>query len=816
MRQSFIRPAGSALLITASAFALITASPALAQQQPQADNVDDIVVTGTRVVGRSRLDSVAPVDVVTAETLQQRGSTELATQLAASVPALNFPRPSATDGTDSIRPATLRGQGPDQTLVLVNGVRRHATALVNTNGSVGRGSAAVDLNAIPSTAVERIEVLRDGAAAQYGSDAIAGVLNLRLRQASSGGGASVTYGGYLTDFTGFYGGGKDISDGEALTVAGWQGFGLGSDGFLTASVEYRDRARTNRSDIDPRFSPAEVRGGQGDPESEDLAIYLNAGKPLGAGWEAYGWVGYQTRDASAAAFYRTPTDNAQNPAYASGRVYPNGYLPYVLTDTTDWTATAGVKGQAGGFDIDVNLGYGKNEIDFSADNTLNPSLGPTSPTKFYAGSLAYDQLVFGIDASRGYDVGLYGPLNVAFGLEARRESYQIGAGEPGSYQRGTFLNIGGTDLTWGSRGFTGFTPANEVDKDRNNVGVYVDLEGELFENFTASAAVRYEDYSDFGDNVSGKIAARYDFTPSFAIRGAVSTGFRAPSLQQQYFTQTAILYIDNVPYETGTFPSVSPVGVALGGTPLEAETSTNYSLGLVYRKGAFELTADAYRIDIEDRIILSETLTGSATAAAGTNARAIFDLLQPYGATAARFFINGVDTETTGLDVVARYRVLSDVGSLDFTLAANVNDFDVTKTPQTRSGILPTPVSLFARQATLRFEEGTPPWKTVFQTDWTRGKLGGTFRATGYGDVLAPGATEATDLQLGVGLVVDVEARYALNDRLTFAVGADNVLDEYPREILRANNTSGAFPFSNFSPYGFNGRFVYGRIALKW
>jgi len=811
-----MRRSTSALLITASAFALIAATPALAQDQTQADSVDDIVVTGTRVQNRSRLDSVAPVDVVTAETLQQRGSTELATQLAATVPALNFPRPSATDGTDSIRPATLRGQGPDQTLVLVNGVRRHATALVNTNGSVGRGSAAVDLNAIPSTAIERIEVLRDGAAAQYGSDAIAGVLNLRLRKAASGGGASVTYGGYRTDFTGFYGGGKDLKDGEALTVAGWQGFGLGSDGFLTASVEYRDRARTNRSDIDPRFSPAEVRGAQGDPESKDLAIYLNAGKPLGAGWEAYGWVGYQTRDASAAAFYRTPTDNAQNPAYTSGRVYPNGYLPYILTDTTDWTATGGLKGQAGGFDIDINLGYGKNKIDFSVENTLNPSLGPTSPTKFYAGSLAYDQLVFGIDASRAYDVGFYAPLNVAFGLEARRESYQIGAGEPGSYQRGTFLNIGGTDLNWGSRGFTGFTPANEVDKDRNNVGVYVDLEGELVENFTASAALRYENYSDFGDNLSGKLAARYDFTPSFAVRGAVSTGFRAPSLQQQYFTQTAILYINNVPYETGTFPSVSPVGVALGGTPLEAETSTNYSLGLVYRKGAFELTADAYRIDIKDRIILSETLTGSATAAAGTNARAIFDLLQPYGATAARFFINGVNTETTGLDVVARYRVLSDVGSLDFTLAANVNDFDVTKTPETRSGILPTPVSLFARQATLRFEEGTPPWKTVFQTDFTRDKLGGTFRVTGYGDVLAPGATEATDLKLGVGVVVDVEARYQLSDRLTFAVGADNVLDEYPRQSLRANNTSGAFPFSNFSPYGFNGRFVYGRIALKW
>jgi len=817
MRRPTLQTSASALLITASAFALITATPALAQQQPQADNVDDIVVTGTRVAGRSRLDSVAPVDVVTAEALQQRGSTELATQLAASVPALNFPRPSATDGTDSIRPATLRGQGPDQTLVLVNGVRRHATALVNTNGSVGRGSAAVDLNAIPSTAIERIEVLRDGAAAQYGSDAIAGVLNLRLRQASSGGGASVTYGGYLTDFTGFYGGGKDISDGEALTIAGWQGFGLGSDGFLTASVEYRDRARTNRSDIDPRFTPAEVRGGQGDPESQDLAIYLNAGKPLGAGWEAYGWVGYQTRDASAAAFYRTPTDNAQNPDYGAGRKYPNGYLPYILTDTTDWTAAGGLRGEAGGWAIDVNLGYGSNKIEFGAENTMNPTYGINGQTSFDAGSLEYSQLVFGADASRQFDLGWAGPLNVAFGLEARRETYKIGAGEEASYARGPVLTAGGTTLNWGSRGFTGFTPSNEVDEDRSNVGVYLDLEGEVVKNLTLSGALRYENYSDFGDNVSGKIAGRYDFNPHFAIRGAVSTGFRAPSLQQQYYTQTAVLYINNVPYETGTYPSISDVGAALGGTALEAETSVNYSLGFVVRNGPFELTADAYRIDIDDRIILSETLTGSNTAAPGSNAKTIFDLLAPYGATAARFFINGVDTETTGLDVVARYRAETSVGHrLDFTLAGNVNDFKVTKTPMTQTGILPTPTSLFGRQAVTRFEEGTPPWKVVFQTDWEAQRLGGTFRLTGYGDVLAAGASEATDLQLGDALVADVEARYRFNDRVTVSIGADNILDQYPRQSLRENNTTGAFPFSNFSPYGFNGRFVYGRLAVKW
>ena len=806
----------SALFLASSGAALLIAGAATAQDVPSEPTaVDDIVVTGTRVANRSRLDTVAPVDVVTAETLEQRGTTELAAQLAASVPALNFPRPSATDGTDSIRPATLRGQGPDQTLVLVNGVRRHQTALVNLNGSVGRGSSAVDLNAIPSSAVERIEVLRDGAAAQYGSDAIAGVLNLRLREAREGGGATFTYGQYVTDYTGFYGRKDDIRDGDTLTVSGWQGFALGDEGFLTASVEYRDRDRTNRSDINPTLG--RITGGQGDAQAEDLSVYLNAGVPLAGDWEAYGWAGYQKRDASAAAFYRTPTDATQNPDYGSGRKYPDGYLPFILTDTTDWTAAGGVRGSLGEWGIDINLGYGSNKIEFGAENTMNPTYGIDGPTKFDAGSLQYDQLVFGVDASREYDLGWAGPLNVAVGLEARQENYKIGAGEAASYARGPVLTAGGATLAFGSRGFTGFTPSNEVDEDRNNVGVYLDLEGEVVDGLTLSGAVRYENYSDFGDNVSGKFAARYDFNPHFAVRGAVSTGFRAPSLQQQYYTQTSILYIDNVPYETGTYPSISEVGLALGGTPLDAEESVNYSLGFVARNGPFEFTADAYRIDIKDRIILSETLTGSATAAVGTNARTIFDLLAPYGASAARFFINGVDTETTGLDVVARYRAETAAGHrLDFTLAGNVNDFKVTKTPVTESGVLPTPTSLFGRQAVARFEEGTPPWKVVFQTDWEAERLGGTVRLTGYGDVLAAGASEATDLQLGDALVADFEARYRFTDNVTLAVGADNILDQYPRQSLRANNTTGAFPFSNFSPYGFNGRFVYGRLALKW
>jgi len=797
-----------AYLLAAASAASLASVDAVAQTP--GGEVEELVVTGTRTEGRSRLETLAPVDVVTAQSLQQRGTTELATALATSVPSITFPRPSNTDGTDAIRPATLRGQGPDQTLVLVNGARRHATALVNTNGSVGRGSAAVDLNAIPSTAIDRIEVLRDGASAQYGSDAIAGVINMRLREASSGGGLSVTYGAYVTSFDGYYGRKDDITDGRTTTVSGWQGLSLFGDGFLTLSAEYRSRGATNRSDIDVRVTPNRVTSRFGDAEVDDLSIYLNAGKPLNDVWELYGWYGYQHRDASSAATYRLPTDTQQNIL----SVYPNGYLPYLTTDTEDNSAGLGIRGEVAGFKTDINVVYGKNDIDFGVQNTINPSYGASSPTSFQAGGLTYDQIVFGADFSRAFDVGLAGPLNVAFGLEARKETYKINQGEEASYARGPI-----TGVAFGSRGFTGFTPSNEVDVDRDNVGVYLDLEGEVIENLTLSAAVRYEDYSDFGDTTTGKFAARYDFTPEFAVRGAISTGFRAPALQQQYFTSTSILYIDNVPYETGTYPATSPVARALGAEPLKAETSDNYALGFVFRRGAFELTVDGYKIDVKDRIVLSETLTGSPTAAPGTNARTIYDLLSPLGASAARFFINGVDTETVGVDVVARYRIVDDqAGTFDLTAAGNYNDVDVTKTPVTKESILPTPTSLFARQATLRFEDGTPKHKLTLQGDWNKEAWGATVRTTFYGDVLSPGtaADGSSDNNTGARGLVDIEGRYTFPIGVTLSLGADNLFDVYPRQIIPSQNTTSAAPFSSFSPFGFNGRFVYGRLAYQW
>lgn len=799
-------------LLTAASLAALAGQAQAQDAAASETQVEEVIITGTRTVGRTRLDSVAPVDVVTSQALQERGSTEVATALSSTVPSINFPRPSLTDGTDSIRPATLRGQGPDQTLVLVNGARRHTTALVNLNGSVGRGSSGVDLNTIPSSAIDRIEVLRDGAAAQYGSDAIAGVVNLRLREADTGGGLTVTLGKYFTTLdTPRAGEERDIDDGATVTVGGWQGFKLGSDGFLTLSAEYRDRDPTNRSDFDPRVTPNRVTARFGDPEVTDYAIYANAGKPLNESWEAYGWAGYQKREGEAAAFYRLPTSTTQNVA----SIYPNGFLPLITTDVEDLTLAGGLRGQTADTRLDINLVYGRNEVEYGVRNTLNASLGAASPTSFDAGGLVYDQLVLSLDAATEIELShLAGPLNLAYGLEARRETFEINAGEPDSYRSGPFNPPG----LPGAQAFPGLQPANEVDVDRSAIGAYLDLEGKITEQLTLSGAVRAEHYSDFGSNVSGKVAARYDFNDNFAIRGAASSGFRAPSLQQQYFTATSTVFIDGVPYETGTFPSTSAIGEILGGQPLEAETSENYSLGFVFRRGPFELTVDAYQINVDNRIVLSENLTGSATAAPGTTGRIIFDLLSPYGVSAARFFINGVDTETQGVDIVARYRLdTENLGRFDFTAAGNYNDLKVTATPTTAPvSALPVPPALFSRQNVKRFEEGSPDTKWVLQGDWKRGPLGATLRTTYYGDVLSAGTTAAADAYTGDHWLLDLEARYETPFGVKIAVGADNLLDEYPDALPIALNTTGAAPYSSFSPFGFNGRFVYTRLSYSW
>jgi iron complex outermembrane receptor protein len=834
--------------------AAATSALACAAQAQEAANepLEQVVVTGTRVANRSALDTAVPVDVVSSEQLQNVGIAEINQSLAVALPSFNFPRPGLADGTDTIRPAALRGLAPDQTLVLVNGKRRHPASLVNVNGTVGRGSAAVDLNTIPAGMVQSIEVLRDGASAQYGSDAIAGVLNLRLREAHEGGDATVSYGwrdsSYDTPTAAaddrFAGAvltptwsappklSRDVSDGETLVASIWKGLALGETGFVTIAAEYKDQEHTERGGYDMRrqypllpgnqFDPREATFNRfnswyGEPELDQKTVFVNAGYDFASGAHMYGWASWQDRDAKAPGFYRLADDPSNRNVI---EIYPNGFLPFIAPEVTDYSAAYGVRWKLGDWDMDSSLVYGKNKMEFTIENTLNRSYGPASQTVFDAGGFDYDQLVLNVSGVRPVEVSAFSsPLNIAVGVEARREEYSIFAGEPTSYDNGN-VQFNGQPTASGAQVFAGFRPANAGSEDRTAVGAYVDLEANVTEKFLASVAVRGEHYSDFGENVSGKLAGRYDFTDSFALRASVQNGFRAPSLQQQFFQTTSTNFIGGIPFDVTTFPATDPIALALGSQELDAEESLNYSVGAVIRLNQVDITIDAYRIDIDDRIVLSENLTSAA----------VRNFLTSQGfinVGGGRFFINGVDTETQGVDVVVNWPFETGVGRFDLTFTANWNETDVTAVPSTPelAALSPPPV-LFDRFNILTFEEGTPSDKFGAQVNWGLDRFGATLRAVRYGEVLSPdsAATFATvaagtvpnDITLGAKTLVDLEGRFDITDHIRIALGAENLLDEYPDPNTPNANPTGTTSFSNYSPFGRSGRFVYGRLSYKF
>jgi iron complex outermembrane recepter protein len=815
---------------------------ALAQNAPapQVIEIEQIVVTGTRVPDRSATETAVPVDVVSGEAIANVGVTEINQALSVMLPSFNFPRPGLADGTDTIRPATLRGLSPDQTLVLMNSKRRHASSLVNVNGTIGRGAAAVDLNTIPAAIVQSIEVLRDGASAQYGSDAIAGVINVRLKQDREGGDVMLAYGARDFDY--------DIpvspppagatwpapstignsgTDGEALTVSGWKGLGFGDTGFLTLAAEYKDQEHTERGGYDFRqqyplvggaFDPREAtfdrfNAWYGEPELEQLTVFANGGGELDGGVYLYGWASYQDRESRSAGFFRRALDDRN-----VIQIYPDGFLPIIAPDVTDLSAAAGATWDAGDWALDTSLTFGSNEMRFGVENTLNRSMGAASPTTFDAGGFKYDQIDVDFSAVKAFDVGLASPLNVATGLEARQETYQIFAGEPASYLNGGVLLQNGQPTASGSQVFPGFRPANATDADRTAIGAYVDLEANLTEKFLGSVAVRAEDYSDFGSNVSGKVAARYDFTDSFALRGSAQTGFRAPSLQQQYFATTSTNFIAGIPYEITSFPVSDPVARALGAQDLDAEEAVNFSLGAVMSFSAVTLTIDAYQIDIDDRIVLSENLTQD-------NVRQYLESQGFIGIGGGRFFINGVDTETSGVDVVFTWDHDTErVGDFHTLIVANRNNTDVTRVPETAPlAALNPPPPLFARVNVLTFEEGNPDSKIAASLSWEHGVFGATFRATRYGEALDPdprltgtaaSPIGAQDSVIGAQTIVDLEGRFEPTERLRVAIGAENLLDEFPDAFPVERNSTGNTPFSNYSPFGRSGRYLYGRVSF--
>ncbi|MEZ0469316.1 TonB-dependent receptor plug domain-containing protein [Luteimonas salinilitoris] len=796
----------------ALALALALASPAALAQSPTADEpaprdrattLDTLIVTGTRVADRTVAESASPIDIISPETLESTGTVELATALSRALPSLNFPRPAITDGTDAVRPAQLRGLAPDQVLVLVNGKRRHTTALINLNGSQGRGSSPVDLNAIPIAAIERVEVLRDGASAQYGSDAIAGVINIVLKGSDAGGSIAARYGQY------------SAGDGEQYQVSGDGGIALGEAGFLHLAAQaghqdQTDRARPFQGTPTASSPPlGAVVQRYGDPEVDSRAVSYNAEISPAEGVVFYSFGTYSKRDALSNGFFRPAGDNRNIP-----EIYPDGFLPNIRNIADDRAGVIGLRGTtAGGTGIDISFNHGINHLTFDVENSLNRTLGPTSPTNFHAGALEVSQNVLNLDFNKILDVGLEYPVAVAWGAEWRGEKFNQSPGEPASYADANLILPDGSRAPPGAQVFPGFQPSNAGQHDRHSYSFYLDAEADLGDRFSAGLAARYENYSDFGSTTSGKLSARYAISDAVALRGTVSTGFRAPSLQQQHFQSTSTNFIGGVPFEVRTFAVDDPVAVALGAEPLKAEESTNVSLGLVLQPvDALYVTIDAYQIDIDDRIILSENLVGDA----------VRDFLERpeigiFGVNGGRYFTNAIDTRTRGVDLIGTYRWALGAGNLDFTAGFNYNDTDIRRIapnpPELETGDLD--LERIGRVEQGRVTVGAPSDKLFLSGVWNSGSWTLSAAATRYGEFEVLNGDPARDQTFGAEWTLDVSAAYAIGG-WDFTVGADNVFDAYPDEVIFVNSNSGQLPYSAASPFGFNGAFAYGRIGYRW
>ncbi len=535
--------------------------------------------------------------------------------------------------------------------------------------------------------------------------------------------------------------------------------------------------------------------------------------PVADNVEIYSFGNYSHRDGKAGATWRRPRDNNNIRS-----VYPNGFLPYITSSIDDASVAAGVKGD-GDLRWDGSVVYGYNNFPFSVENTLNATYGPQSPTSFYAGKLNFQQFVANLDFGTDVETGWGSPLSVAWGLEWKHESYEIGAGDRASWADGGLCNLNeaGRETNTalcapGAQGFPGFRPTDESDVGRNSKSAYVDLETNVTEQLLLSVAGRYEDYSDFGDTVSGKAAFKFDFTDSFGLRGAISNGFRAPSLQQSYFTSTATNFIGGVPFEIRTFQTTSPIATLLGAEPLKAEKSTNYSLGFTAKPAdGFNITVDAYRIKIKDRIVLSENLTGTA----------VQNFLTSRGfpgVTGGRFFTNAIDTRTKGIDIIANYNTPVGDGDLGLTAGVNFNDTNVLSVkpnPPTLTA-LGLQLNRFARVEEGRFTVAQPKNKLNLGINYSIDALSLNLRGNRYGKFTSRNANAALDQTFGSEWVMDAEIGYNVTESINIAIGANNLFDEYPDTVIPGANPNGFAQYSNFTPFGFNGGFYYARTTFKW
>jgi iron complex outermembrane receptor protein len=865
--------------------------------------VDEVVVVGSRSVGRTKLETPVPVDVIDIAKLSSSApQTNLNQLLHQSVPSFSSNTQTISDGTDHIDPASLRGLGPDQVLVLMNGKRRHTSSLVNVNGTFGRGSVGTDLNAIPASAVKTIEVLRDGAAAQYGSDAIAGVINLRLKNDVNKLSFNVTTGANLTSEIGAFEGEKKDIDGENVTLGVNYGLPLGNNGgFINVTGEYGYRGSTNRmlewegsifsayngiervasaagadvsaltlsdvqnyagsvgyfspgmiSEINAASSLADISGVLGtNVTDEELAIrgqqrsdynmrvgqsetkggqfFANMSVPLGDKAEIYSFGGIGYRNGESGCFYRLPNQDR-----TSTSIYPNGVVPRINSNIKDKSIAAGIKGEVQNWNVDFSNTYGSNEFLYYMTMTHNATLGPSSPTEFNVGGHIFTQNTTNFDVGQYFEnVGSLAGINVAFGAEYRYENYLVEPGSELSYGKyeNSPTDILGRARPAGAQCFAGFIPENVVDANRSSVAGYLDTEFDITKALLIAGAVRFEDYSDFGSTFNYKIAGRYTFSDNFVVRGAHSTGFRAPSLHQISYSKTSTLFAlingVSVAQESGVFANTSRAAKLLGIPKLKEETSQNFSLGFTakFPSTNLKLTLDAYQVNIVDRVIL----TGAFSAGNDAELQRIFD---DAGATEARFFTNAIDTRSQGIDVVLSHRVLLGNGkSLTNDLAGT---FSRTEWDQD-AGIKASPLLIqkglvgnyFNQESRLYLEQAVPRTKVTLSNTFALNKATIYLRNTYFGETteatnealfnddldLLPGAT--IDPYNSPKVITDLSLGYAFSSALSVTIGANNLLDVYPDKADPAFRSEGRFEYSRRSPqFSFGGRHVFARLAF--
>ncbi|HSN26631.1 MAG TPA: TonB-dependent receptor [Kofleriaceae bacterium] len=778
-----------------------------------------VVAVGSRTP-RTNVDSPVAVDVITAEDISRSGRTETGRVLSQLEPSyLSVPQTIA-DGTDHVDPASLRGLGPDQVLVLVNGKRRHRSALLHVNGTFGRGTVGTDLNAFPLGAIKRIEVLRDGAASQYGSDAIAGVINIVTKDSTDkldvSNEAGITASG----------------DGVQLYSAANYGFKVGEKGFVNLTGEFLQRDATNRTGAytgpvysnDPavdnqtlgmrgltrdqfrmRIGEAAATTGMGEfdlelPFSGDAVFY------------SFGDVSHRRGDAGG--FYRMPVQETQNvPEF-----YPDGFLPLIRPVMDDQSITVGIR-KKGPWNVDASLTHGTSAFRFDIENSVNASLGTASPTTFDAGTLSSSETVANLDLLHKLDTDVVKSLAIVLGTELRVENYQIIAGDPASYQLGTATTPGGAPKLPGAQVFPGFQPSNEVDRTRDNIGIYGGVESELNKAIALDVGGRFESYSDFGQSLIGKAAARAKLGGGLSLRAAVNTGFRAPSLQQLWFSNVSTQFLPDamgnlMATQVLTSNNESPVTKAFGIPKLHEEKSTNLSTGVGYRPlDNLSITADGYFIRIRDRIALTSQFANTDPAVA--------QILAPFpGVSQAQFFANAVDTDTSGADLVADYAVgpFTVTGKANFskTVVTHVN---IPSSLMTRLGGDPMlQTFFFGRAARNRLEDLIPHERGFVAVRYAASGISALVRASYYGKAYFKPDNAANDETFGARVLVDLDLGYSANKNVYFAIGADNLFDTFPdAQTKDANKSFGRFLYSrNVSQFGMNGGFYYGKLRLTF